>query len=239
MIDNFAIPAATIRGLFDYDYRSDRLVLHPRIPGSITYYAQKQPVRFGGKKIYLSCRNGGPDVKSVRINGIAINVTTPGEVDLMYSELPADATIEITTEGGWPEESSTAEYPVVPALMSGRGTQVQAPTPVELADTLKNSYEVLKAMKRLLEDEPNAEYERAFVAAAMKSFEDCRVRATMDAGPGYYRAMTPERRNNVLKFYERAALGMYDGLAKRMAGYAERGDMGQIHLAVLFDEAQK
>ena len=37
MIDNFAIPAATIRGLFDLEYRSDRLILRPRIPGSITY----------------------------------------------------------------------------------------------------------------------------------------------------------------------------------------------------------
>ena len=39
--DNFAIPAATIRGLFDYDYRSDRLILRPRVPGSITQYTQK------------------------------------------------------------------------------------------------------------------------------------------------------------------------------------------------------
>ncbi len=50
MIDNFAIPAATIRGLFDFDYRSDRLILRPRIPGSIIQYSQKQPVRFGEKK---------------------------------------------------------------------------------------------------------------------------------------------------------------------------------------------
>ena len=59
MIDNFAIPAATIRGLFDFDYKSDRLILRPRIPGSITEFTQKQPVRFGEKKLYLSCRNGG------------------------------------------------------------------------------------------------------------------------------------------------------------------------------------
>ena len=47
MIDNFAIPAATIRGLFDLDYRSDRLILRPRVPGSITEFTQKVPVRFG------------------------------------------------------------------------------------------------------------------------------------------------------------------------------------------------
>ncbi len=42
MVDNFAIPAATIRGLFDYDYRSNRLIIRPRIPGSITLYTQKE-----------------------------------------------------------------------------------------------------------------------------------------------------------------------------------------------------
>ena len=51
MIDNFAIPAATIRGLFDCDYRSDRLILRPRVPGSITQYTQKVPIRFGEKKL--------------------------------------------------------------------------------------------------------------------------------------------------------------------------------------------
>ena len=60
MIDNFAIPMATIRGLFDYEYRFDRLILRPRVPGAITEYVQKQPVRFGEKTLYLSCRNGGP-----------------------------------------------------------------------------------------------------------------------------------------------------------------------------------
>jgi hypothetical protein len=237
MIDNFAIPAAIIRGLFDFDYRSDRLILRPRIPGSITYYAQKQPVRFGEKRIYLSCRNGGPDVKSVTINGTAMDITTPEEAVLMFSELPVNAKIEITTDGRWPEGSSTADYPEVPALVSGRGTRAGAPA--ELAEPLKKPYKVLVAMNRLLAGEPDAEYERAFVAAAVKSFEDWRIRATMDSGPGYYRPMTGERRDNVLKFYEHAALGMYNGFAKRVAGYAERMDARQKHLAALFDEAKK
>ena len=71
MVDNFAIPAATVRGLFDYEYRSDRLILRPRVPGSITEYVQKQPVRFGEKTLYISCRNGGAKIKSVAVNGKA------------------------------------------------------------------------------------------------------------------------------------------------------------------------
>ena len=215
MIDNFAIPAATIRGLFDYDYRSDCLIIRPRVPGSITQYTQKQPVRFGEKKLYLSCRNGGPMVKSVTVNGKAMNVGLSDEVALMYSELPMEAKIEITTVGGWPKESSKEVYPIVPALLPGKDTKTQAPA--ELPDSLKKPFAVLSAMKRLLSNESDADYEKAFLTAAIKSFEDYQVRVTMNPGKGYYRSVTPNRREGLNKFYGQTALLMYNGFAKRMA----------------------
>ena len=91
MIDNFAIPAATIRGLFDYDYRFDRLILRPRVPGSITEYVQKEPVRFGEKTLYISCRNGGMKVKSVAVNGKPLKVESPDAADLPYDELAEES----------------------------------------------------------------------------------------------------------------------------------------------------
>jgi hypothetical protein len=94
-------------------------------------------------------------------------------------------------------------------------------------------------MNRLLTTEPGADYERAFITAAMKSCEAYRVRATMDPGPGYYRRITPQRKTAIIKFYEQAALAMYNGFAKRMGGYAEKGDSRQKRLAALFSEAQK
>ena len=237
MIDNFAIPAATIRGLFDLDYRSDRLVLRPRIPGSITYYAQKQPVRFGEKKISLSCRNGGPDVRSVTVNGIGMDVTTSQEVALMYDALPVNAAIEITTGGGWPADSCSVEYPEVPALVAGKGTPSQVLA--GLADSLRQPYRVLLKMQGLLVAEPNAEFELAFVTAALTSFGDCAMRPMMDPGPGYYRPITTIRKENIQHFYKNAALGMYKGLATRMARYSGKGDARQKRLAALFEEAQK
>lgn len=237
MIDNFAIPAATIRGLFDFDYRSDRLILRPRVPGSITRYTQKQPVRFGDRRLYLSCRNGGPNVKSVKVNGRAVNVNSSDEVVLMYNELPENAKIEITTEGGWPGESPATAYPAFPALIPKKGPQAQAPA--ELPESLKKPFAVLTAMKRRLAGEGDADYEIAFVDAAIKSCEDYRVRVTMDPGPGYYRAISPERRVSINKFYEQAALSMYQGFVKRMERYAVKGDTRQRRIASLFSDAQK
>ena len=237
MVDNFAIPAATIRGLFDYDYRSDRLILRPRVPGCIRSYAQKMPVRFGEKTLYLSCRNGGPKVKSVTVNGKAVHVASPDAVVLMYDDLPAAARVEIATEGGWPIEASTVPYAAIPALTVEKGLTTSAPT--ELPESLKQPFAVLSAMKAALADEPEGDYERAFVSTAIEAVEAYRTRVAMDPGPGYYRPITGERKAGVNKFYERAALAMYRGFAKRMGDYAAKGDARQKRLAALFEKAQK
>ncbi|MCL5098519.1 MAG: hypothetical protein M1608_13515 [Candidatus Omnitrophica bacterium] len=231
MIDNFAIPAATVRGLFDYDYRSDGLVLRPRVPASITEYVQKQPVFFGKKSLYLSCRNGGPKVKSVAVNGKAFKVESTDEVFLPYDELPIKAEIEIVTEGGW----GTEPVPAVasPAAASNLASGAQA----ELPDSLKKPYAVLTVMDKSLAEEKGAEFERAFVREALGAIQAWRERSAINPGPGYFRPITPERRASILKFYERAALEMYRGFAKRMTGYAQSTDPAKKHWAELFQNA--
>jgi hypothetical protein len=176
-------------------------------------------------------------VKSVKVNGRALNVKSSDEVILMYSELPENAKIEITTEGGWPGESPTTAYPAFPALIPKNGPQAQAPA--ELPESLKKPFAVLTAMRRRLAGEGDADYEIAFVDTAIKSCEDYRVRVTMDPGPGYYRAISPERRKGINKFYERAALSMYQGFVKRMERYGVKGDTRQRRIASLFSDAQK
>jgi hypothetical protein len=236
MVDNFAIPAATIRGLFDCDYRSDRLILRPRVPGSITHYTQKVPIRFGGKKLFLSCSNGGPNVRSISISGKEIRSKSSDEAILLYNDLPAEAKILIVTEGGWPKETTTTTYPTVPALIPGKDTKVIVAA--QLPESLKKPYAVLSSMNKLLVNESGAEYERAFVVAAMKSCEDYLARVAMEPGPGYYRPITPERKEGINKFYEQAALSMYTGFANRIEGYAKNGDERQRYLADLFRNAQ-
>ncbi|HBE43139.1 MAG TPA: hypothetical protein DDW27_18435, partial [Bacteroidales bacterium] len=237
MIDNFAIPAATIRGLFDFDYKSDRLILRPRIPGSITQYTQKHPVRFGEKELYITCINGGTRVKSVRINGKTVDVQVPDEVILTYNDLPVEAKIEIITEGGWPEEPSPIDYPVIPELVRGKDTKKL--NPVALPDSLEKPFRTLTEMKKLLKKETDSEYELSFINAALKAFEDCRVRAAMDPGPGYFRAMNEQRKEDIVKFYNLAALSMYNGFVKRIENYTGKGDVRQKRIAEILNKAIK
>jgi len=233
MIDNFAIPAATIRGLFDYDYKADRLILRPRIPGSVTKFIQKQPVRFGEKELYLSCINGGPKIKSVTVNGKAISSTSPDEVVLLYSELPEVAKIGIITEGGWPEEQMSGEYPVIPELVTGKKSEKGSRA--ALPDSLQKPYIILTEMKKSLKKETDSEYEMAFINTAIKAFEDCRLRQAMDPGPGYYRAINAERKADIEKFYNLAAMSLYKGFVLRMEKYAGTGDSRQQRIAKKFE----
>jgi hypothetical protein len=237
MIDNFAIPAATVRGLFDLDYRADRLILRPRIPASITRYAQKEPVRFGTKRLYLSCRNGGPFVKSLKVNGRSVAITSPDEIALAYKGLPDEARVEITTTGGWPKETTTAAYPTLPALVNGKVAPRRVPG--DMPQVMAKPYADLTAMKDKLADDPDAKTEAAFAATAIQAFEAYRARLTQDPGPGYFRAVTPERRKNIDKFYEQAALAMYRGFINRMDRYAARGDARQERIAALLSDLRK
>jgi hypothetical protein len=91
----------------------------------------------------------------------------------------------------------------------------------------------------LLAEAGNAGSDQAFLEDAIQACEDCGKRIKLDTGPGYYRPITPERREGINKFYEQTALSMYTGFAKRMAAYAEKGDENQKHLAALFLEVRK
>ena len=246
MVDNFAIPAATVRGLFDYEYRSDRIILRPCVPGSITEYVQKEPVRFGEKTLDLSCRNGGPKLKSVAINGTAMKLDSSDGVALLYDALPPEAKVEIVTEGGWEAESAARLAAARTAVRSGIGADAPsaakrtgaAALPAELPASLRKPCAVLTSLDQRLVQEPDAAYERAFVHEALGAIDAWRQQTAIDSGRGCFRPNTPQKREAILKFYENAALCMYNGLAKRMTDYARSPQLEKQHLAEVFQRAQ-
>jgi hypothetical protein len=239
MVDNFAIPAATLRGLFDYEYRADRLILRPRVPGCITRYVQKEPVRFGSKRVYMTCRNAGPKIKSVSVNGQPVEVTSPDEVALLYDPLPQEARLEIATEGGWPAGSGTRptdKVTVAPGAAQPDTllTAVAKTGAAELPAALQKPLAVLTALDRRLANEPGADYERSFVRQTLEAINVSRQRTAVEPGPGYFRPMTPEKRAAIVKLYEDTALRMYQGLTQRMADYAKSPATREKRLAELF-----
>jgi hypothetical protein len=171
------------------------------------------------------------------VNGLRQTGTTPDEVVLLFDALPREARIEIVTEGGWPAVAADVAYPRVPSMdVTRRATFSGAES---LAASLRKPYTVLSRFRKLLEKEPETEYERAFVSAALRAFESCAVRTSMDPGPGYFRTVTAERRATMQKFYENAALGMYEGLERRMSTGAGVQDARGWRIRKLFEQARR
>jgi hypothetical protein len=93
--DAFGIPAALIRGLFEYQYKSDRLILLPHIPKGITQLTQRDPIRFGTKKIYLSTVGSG-HVSKVDVNGNVWTDFNASEINLPFEQIADEARVTIT-----------------------------------------------------------------------------------------------------------------------------------------------
>jgi len=106
--DSFGPPAALVRGLFEYLYKADRLVLMPHIPPTITALEQRFPIRFGRKRLYLSASGAGP-VTSVTVNGVPHESFDARSVSLRYDGLPDIARIAIAMGGAEPPPPAVPE----------------------------------------------------------------------------------------------------------------------------------
>jgi hypothetical protein len=69
--------------------------------------------------------------------------------------------------------------------------------------------------------------------------DDCRIRSAIDTGKGYYRPITPERKEGINNFYEQAALTMYNGFVNLMEECELNGNIWQKQIAAIFNEVQK
>ena len=109
----------------------------------------------------------------------------------------------------------------------------QAPLP----ESLKKPYAVLTAMKRLMAPKPIGDYDQAFVRESLGAIEAWQGRSAIEQ-PGFFRPMTAAKRTSILKFYENAALNMFNGLTRRMDAYAQSSDAAKKRAADLFRQAR-
>jgi len=92
--DAFGPPAAMIRGLFEYIYKADSLILVPHIPQKISRLRQHFPVRWGTKRLFISSMGQGP-IRSVELNGEKYPHFTEQKVSFNYDSLDTDNFISI------------------------------------------------------------------------------------------------------------------------------------------------
>jgi hypothetical protein len=204
--DTFAPAAAMIRGLFEYRYQADKLVIVPHIPPGITRLEQRFPVRFGSKRLLLSTTGAGP-ITRVLVNGRRWLHYDEHTVTLPYADTPEPATIEILLGGSRsaeplpPPEPSRAAAASASAMGDPRLARLnrwlQAMEDADLGDT----YEA--AHGRLCVEFDGARRERKALLTS-----------------GEFMPLEDARHAAAEQMYARTAERLYTGLEQTLASYA-------------------
>jgi hypothetical protein len=135
--DTWGVPAALIRGLFEYLYRADGLTILPHIPPGVVELEQQFPVRFGAKRLWLATAGSGP-ITSVLVNGKPCASFDARSIFLPYDATPSEAAIRIALGGARiaPLAPPKVEYPLPPAGVAGAIRWTAQQFPVISSNTL-------------------------------------------------------------------------------------------------------
>ncbi|MHB8521833.1 MAG: hypothetical protein ACYDH9_13870 [Limisphaerales bacterium] len=160
--DTFGPAAASIRGLFEYEYRADGLTLIPHVPEAITRLEQRFPIRFGTKQLYLSTAGSGP-ITGVQLNDRRWKNHDDKTVFLPYEKTPKTARIQILLGGAkptairWPEPSTAAPQ-----------IELNRQVPDDLMDLAKRAQRLEKFYRHLVSAGWADRYEAAHTRLALE-----------------------------------------------------------------------
>ena len=252
--DTWGAPAALIRGLFEYLYRAEGLILMPHIPPAITRLEQRFPIRFGAKRLYLSTVGSGP-VSGVRVNGEAWESFDGQSITLPYDKMPETARIQIALGGAeFPELSTSREE--TPSLFPGpedalwemeaygkalseggpsgcSGTaKADLPAPCVPFSTIGTFYNSLVTAG--FGDTYEAQHAR-ITCEYMRAIQE---RLKMKAA-GSLLPLPDASQCAADKSYWDTAVKLADGLSRTVSAYEGSGDSGKAMILSLWKESQK
>ena len=88
-VDAFGASAAFVRGLFEYIYAADQLLLVPHFPDNLTSLEQRFGIRWGPYRIWIQSKGiRSSGIASVSLNGVAISSFNTSSVALRYEDMP-------------------------------------------------------------------------------------------------------------------------------------------------------
>jgi hypothetical protein len=206
--DAFAIPAAMVRGLFEYLYKSDRLVLVPHLPAGVVHLEQKDPIRFGTKKVYITTTGSG-HVSAVTVNNNVWTEHNEREITLPYEALPDETRVQIRLG------VDPVSIPIHSAIPS-----TEPANRFEAAPPLLRLFHFHVAMEdaRLTDT-----YESRHAVVAANAFGAARNRKKLLEAGQIERLPEPSAAA-AEKLYDEAAQKLYRGLDTVLAGYKESPD---------------
>jgi hypothetical protein len=215
--DAFGPPAAMVRGLFEYLYRADGLTLIPHIPTGVTELHQRFPVRFGGKRLYLSTVGQGA-VRKVLVNGKCWQWHDATSVFLPEESMPEVATILILLGDAKP---TRVPKPVLP--VSGRRVLsefAKAAAPSGLAGLKERVSLFARLLQRLEQAGLAHTYEAAHAQLVLRQWLTVLRRAELQ-GAGKLPRLPEPSQAAADKSYMDTLAKLCDGLERILDGYGD------------------
>lgn len=248
-VDAFAPMAAFVRGLFEYIYRADSLTLYPHIPAALMELHQKDPIRFGTKKLFLSTFGAGP-ISLVRLNGVPWKSRDAGSITLPYADVPDEAAVEIYLGSAKPArtrsrlapERSTIDKPVEATGPERAGNTAGAaavgPGPV-LTEEIKTLDTRLAAFHKELTAAGLGEtYAAAHARLVHAAIDACRERRTLFER-GTIATLPAESREAADRAYIDTALKLGRGLDAVLKSYKDSPDAQKASIYAIYIRGEK
>ncbi|MBI3851167.1 MAG: hypothetical protein HY298_12970 [Verrucomicrobia bacterium] len=215
--DAFGPPAAFMRGLFEYLYRADGLTLVPHVPPSITELEQRDPVRFGKKKIFLSALGYG-EVTAVDVNGRKWKTFDGKSIFLAYDKTPDTARVEIFLGGAKPSSRQLSKSP--PAFVPKTSTVGTLVSDVRLEQRVAR---VREFHRQLLAAHLGETYEAAHAKLALDFAEVTAARRELLLA-GKLRRLPEPSQTAADKSYTETLAKLCDGLESVLKSYERSPD---------------
>lgn len=222
--DSFGPPAAMIRGLFEYLYKADELVLIPHIPATITKLQQNFPIRFGQKRIYLRTRGTGR-ITSVLINDRKWSKYNREEIRLPYDQLSDVTYIEIVLGN----DRTNADQCPLPSLRHNTDRSWTGSDPLMTRET-----KILEFCKRMDEAGFQNTYERTHAALVRDAIDVVYERQTKIAKGEIKKLSSDASQKAADQSYINAANRLFDGLDTLMRSYKKSEDSRRKQIASLW-----
>lgn len=223
--DSLGPPAAMVRGLFEYLYKADEVVLIPHIPPGITKLQQNFPIRFGDKRIYLRTRGSGV-MTSVLLNGRKWGKRDRTMIHLPYEKLSDVTYIDVVFGNDQANED--------PCPLS-RMQNVSGNNPFRTATNplIERETRILDFCKRMDDAGFHTRYERVHAALCRDAIDVVFERMKMVA-KGEIKTLPEASQKAADKAYVDAANRLFDGLDGLMKQYKTSDDSVRKQISALW-----
>lgn len=229
--DAFGPIAAFIRGLFEYIYTADALILIPHIPPGITELDQRFPIYFGSKKLFLAVSGNGP-VTAARIDGDSERATFTIEDDGKQIRIPYD---------GLPEKAriviALGNAELLPQLTATTGTVETEPEVISRTIPGADAQRLADFRDAMHSEGLSDTYEAAH-ARLVFEFADAILSRQRLQGAGKLDPLPEASQAAVDKLYTDTAAKLYEGLVKTLDGYADSTDPHKAKVYELWTAAR-